>query len=202
MAVPSLAVGQVDIAKLILQQIFQIAPTTITKYASTQNQLLYLLLIPHVILILFLYIFADSVARMGRTGGTHKGLFYLVGIVSYLYLVLGGWYGSILVPIFIGLWQLIIALALFAFVFSRFIHPARAGEMLALGKAIGGKLVEKERTKKRIEAEIKATDRMLREVERSPAESKQAMSYKSMQLSQLRMKKAELEAALEELEGG
>lgn len=188
------------IEKIIFVEILKISSSVLNnpQWAATmQDRLLYLIFIPHVLLVIFIWIFADNVSRIG--GGTHVGIRTLVSIATYVFIVFAGWYGSLIVPIFVGLWQLILAVALISFVLSRFLHPARAKEMMALGKVVGEKVTEKGKIRKKLEHERDAVRRMMREIQKSPARTQEGMQYKEMQLAQLRAKLAEIEHELEEL---
>jgi len=185
------------IEQLIFVQVLKISSSTLAQYPQMQDRLLYLIFIPHILLLIFIWIFADSVARIG--GGIHKGIRALTAIGVYVFLIFGGWYGAWIVPIFVGLWQIILALALITFVASRFIHPARAKEMMALGKLVGEKVTEKSKIRKKLEHERDALKRMIKEIEKTHPTTTEGMQYKEMQLAQLRAKLAQIEHELEEL---
>ena len=93
---------QFNIIEFILQDLLKIAPHIIRDYSAVQDQLVFLILIPHVVLLLFVYIFADSISRMAIAGPTgHRGFKVLIGVAAYLTIMMTGWYGEILLPIFI-----------------------------------------------------------------------------------------------------
>lgn len=185
------------IEQLIFVEVLKISSKVLSDYPQMQDKLLYLIFIPHILLIIFIWIFADSVARIG--GGIHTGIRALVAIGTYIFLIFAGWYGTWIVPIFVGLWQIILVLALITFVASRFIHPARAKEMMALGKVMGEKVTEKGKIRKKLEHERDAVKRMIKEIERAPATTAEGRQYKEMQVAQLRAKLAAIEHELEEL---
>ena len=88
--------GSLNLSNLIFSQILKIDPSTIYKYTNVQDQILYLLLIPHIILFLFIYAF--SIGIVARVIGGHVGFSRMMGIVAYIYIVWAGWYGM-LVPL-------------------------------------------------------------------------------------------------------
>lgn len=68
-----------DLISLILNDILKISPTLLSKYYTPQDQVIYLILIPSVVLFLFLYAFSKQI--VGRIVGEHPGFEYLVSIV-------------------------------------------------------------------------------------------------------------------------
>lgn len=146
-------VATIDLFQLIFEQILKIDPTVISKYATVQDQLLYLILIPHVIIFLFLFSFGIWIIK------EHRGLRYLLVIVSYLYIVWGGWYSWIaewLVGFF--WWKLILGSAFLFFLISRIIPPARAMGLHKLAGEAGASIHEmtmgKSKKRKALEDEI------------------------------------------------
>ncbi len=122
--------GSVDLFRLIFNEILKISPTLLYKYTTIQEQVFYLILLPHVILFLFLFGFGWAVIP------ENKGLRYLVMIVTYIFVVMQGWYGSFLVPLLEVWFWITLVFGLFLFFITRVIHPATAQK---LGRA-GGKL--------------------------------------------------------------
>jgi hypothetical protein len=132
--------GSLNLANLIFSQILKIDPSTIYKYTSVQDQVIYLLLIPHVILFLFIYAF--SIGIVGRVIGGHVGFSRMVGIVSYIFLVWSGWYGT-LVPL-LNTWFVIALFAgLVIFLITAVMHPARAVAIEQLGGKVGASIGKK-----------------------------------------------------------
>ena len=185
-----------NIANLVLVQILRISQTTISQHPGVQNQLLYLILIPHVIILLFLYGFSTVVSM------THKGFRNLFAIVGYIFLVVSGWYGG-LVPILILWWQALIGIYLFVFILTRLgFHPGRAKEYIGMAKSAVSKLTEGGKKGEALEKQIEKLNRQIKVLEKAmrqaagPDEQK-AYSY---QIGQLKMAKADLEHELEELD--
>jgi hypothetical protein len=185
------------IEQTILVKILQISSSLLSKYSTPQDRLLWLIFIPHILLFIFIWVFADNIASLG--GGVHKGMRMLVAIAAYITIIAAGWYGTILVPIFIGLWQMILILALVAFVGSRFLHPARAKEMMALGKVIGEKVTEKGKIRKQLEKQLETVQKMEREVGAMTTSTTEGRQMQEMQLVQLKAKEAELKRELEDM---
>jgi hypothetical protein len=185
------------IEQTVLVQILKISSDLLNKYTTVQDRLVWLIFIPHVLLFIFIWIFADNIAKMG--GGVHTGVRTLVGIAAYITIIFAGWYGTMIVPIFISLWQMILAIALIMFVASRFLHPARAKEMMALGKMVGEKVTEKDKVRKRLEHELEATEKMMTEIQSMTPTTSEGMSAQQMQVMQLKARKAALKHELENL---
>lgn len=177
--------AQLDIFRLLLEQLLKIDPSLIAKYTTVQDQLLYLILIPHVILILF--IFAFSAATVGRVIGPHKGIRYLVSIVVYLYVVWAGWYGTFLVPLLISWFWIALVMGLFIFFISIVVSPARATAGLKLaaqaGQMLGKKMKGKSDERSSLEQEIQELQNELASLQIPvPGETPMAASYRQMRI--------------------
>jgi len=180
--------------KFVLVDILRFTNDVLSRYATTQDRLLFLIFIPHVVLILFIWLFADSISRMG--GFIHTGIRALAAIAVYITIIFTGWYGGILAPLFANLWQMMVIFALIMFVGSRFIHPARAKEFMGLGKFVGEKITEKGNVKKKLEHRAETVRRMIQQIRRQQPTTAQGRQYQEMQLAQLRAELAELEAEI------
>jgi uncharacterized membrane protein (DUF106 family) len=86
------------IEQTILVQILKISSDLLSKYSTVQDRLLWLIFIPHILLFIFIWLFADNMAKLG--GGTHTGIRTLVAIAAYITIIFTGWYGMYIVPIF------------------------------------------------------------------------------------------------------
>jgi hypothetical protein len=154
MAFDYLSGGSVDLFRLIFEQILKINPSIISKYPLVQDKVIYLILIPHVLLFLFLVAFSKG--TVGRVSGDNKGLQYLTSLISYIYIVYSGWYGN-LIPLFLGWLWIALALALFLFFVSIIWHPAATpsgAKMLgAVAKEAGKKLSKDKELEKLYEEE-------------------------------------------------
>ncbi|MEM7820864.1 MAG: hypothetical protein QW751_01525 [Candidatus Aenigmatarchaeota archaeon] len=88
----------IDLYSLIFETILRIDPYTLSRYTTIQDQLLWLLLIPHAILLLFLMGFGRGIA------GGHKGMGYIISIIAYLFFIWSGIYGTFLFGTFCSAW--------------------------------------------------------------------------------------------------
>ena len=160
--------ASIDLFQVIFEQILKIDPNIISNYTTLQDQFLYLILIPHVVLLLFIYAFSRGFVNRFITGG-HIAFSYLLGIVVYIYIVWSGFYGGFLVS-FLATWLYIaVGIALFVFLISIFWHPA-AGKVggALIGKifsTVAEKTVGKEKERDKLEREIRALDRQIMDIE-------------------------------------
>lgn len=177
---------QLDIFRIIFEQILRIDPSLLYKYSTIQDQLLYLVFIPHVILILFIYAF--SIATVARVIGPHKGLRYLVSIVAYIYIVWSGWYGTLLVPLLLGWFWIALVLGLFIFFVSMIISPARAAAGVKLAGEAGKMLAKKPAERKTLENEIEDLQReeVLLTQELAATAPGMSRDYVNMRLTEVR----------------
>ena len=161
MAFEYLSGGSVDLFNLIFNQILKISPTVLYKYTTLQDQIIYVLLIPMVILFLFVSAFSKGI--VARIVGGGKGFEYLVSIITFIYLIYSGTFGTLLVPIFTAWLQIALALSLFLFAMSIIIHPSRGPQLMKLSEEVGksaGKLLwEKSRKIKALDREVESLDR-------------------------------------------
>jgi len=188
----------IDLFKLLFEEILKIDSSTLSRYTTFQDQTLYLFLIPHVILFLFLYAFSFGIVT--RITGPHKGFSYLLGIVSYIYIVYAGWYGRLLV-FFLGWLYIALGLAIFLFFVSIIWHPAATTAGMKLMGEVGKQIAKKtgkEHEKKAIEEEIDSINRQIRELEGERGRATEATSraYIEMNISNLKAQKRALESRL------
>jgi hypothetical protein len=188
-----------DLISLVLNEILKISPSVMAKYTTVQDQVIYLIFIPSIILFLFIYAFSKGI--VGRIIGDHRGFEYLVSIASFVYLVYSGIFGATLVPIFLTWLNIAIVVALIFFVMSVVIHPAKGPALVKAGEAIGksiGKLNEKEKERKAIEQEIDAVKKELQGLrsEESRTLEPTAKAFIQMQIANLEAQKRRLESRL------
>ena len=187
-----------DLISFLFTEILKIDPLTMSKYTTLSDQTIYLFLIPHVILFLFLYAFSFGIVQ--RVTGPHKGFSYLVGIVSYIYIVYAGWYAKLLVW-FLGWMYIALGMAVFLFFVSIVFHPSataagmkmmgEVGKTLAKGKA-------KEAEKRAIQEEV---DSIKKQIAALRAEEQRgieptAKAYIEMQIANLEAQRRALESKL------
>lgn len=185
-----------DLFTLIFENILRIDPSMITKYTALQDQILFLILIPHVILFLFIWGFMYAVAP------GHKGLRYLVALITYLFAMIGGspysYYGSILIPIFSAWWMIILVVGFIFFIASRIVHPARAREIYELGRGITSKITQKGKKEKKLEKQIRSLDSQINAIQASYS-GRPIPRLVEREIDELRRRRAEIEAELSEL---
>ncbi|HIJ98239.1 TPA: hypothetical protein H1009_04075 [archaeon] len=114
----------------IVWKILGISSQLLSQYRTPQDQLLWLIFIPNLIVIFFIYWFSTSIS------GTHSGFRNLFAIATYLTIVLTGWYGR-LVPIFLLWWWVVLGVELVLFIFSGFFKPGGAREIKTAGVGLG-----------------------------------------------------------------
>ncbi len=178
---------QINLFQLIFEEFLKISPDLISKYATIQDQLLYLILIPHAVLFLFLFGFGVFM------GYGHKGLTFLLRIVAYIFIVWAGWYGTILVPLTISWFYIMIGIALFMFFVAKIFHPFTAQNLGEFASKVAGEMADKtigkEKERETLEEEIKMVNDQIRTLEnetRQPGITPMALSYAQMQINQLK----------------
>lgn len=148
--------GSVDLFRLIFEEILKISPTLLYKYTTIQNQVFFLILLPHVILFIFLFSFGWGIMP------ENKGLRYLVMIVAYIFVVIQGWYGSFLVPLLEVWFWIMLIFGLFLFFAIRIMHPFTAKRV----GAAAGKLAEDLGKKMGREKQIEKLEKELQNIHR------------------------------------
>lgn len=191
-----MAVASIDLFQIIFEQILKIDPTLIAKYTAIQDQLLYLIIIPHTILLLFLFGFGIMLMH------EHRGLRYLLTVVTYVFIIWSGWYGSFLIPMVTAWFYIMLTFGLFLFFISKIFHPVtarRIGSQVGplVGKGIGdimnkGKIIEK------LEDELNHVNKRLVEIDQDLQHSPQnpILLY---QKDQYQKQKHELEKEIKKL---
>jgi hypothetical protein len=195
-------VNGIDLFEIIFEMILQIDPSTLVKYSTLQDQLLFLILVPHIVLLLFIVAFSRSIVR--RVVGSHRGFEYLFALAAYLVVILTGWYGGFLVPILITWFYVGLIVAFIIFILSIVISPARTTVLAKMfketGSVIGKETIGKSKRKKAIEKEIdKLESKKNSLVERmNLTTDPTAKGYLSVQIGEIEGKIAELQHELDE----
>ncbi len=150
-----------DLQRLIFEEFFKISPSLLAKYHTVQDQLLYLILIPHVVLFMFLLMLGNRII------GGNKILKRLLMITAYIYIIWSGFYGTIFVPI-MTVWFMYIVIGTFIlFLFISVIphtHVIESTRLLnKLGEKFGEKLKEPEVIEK-LKEDLKEKNRKLRAI--------------------------------------
>jgi len=194
MAFEYLSGGTLDLFNLIFNEILKISPQLLYKYTTIQDQVFYLILLPHVILFLFLFGFGWGIIP------ENKGLRYLVMIVAYIFVVMQGWYGTFLVPLLEVWFWISLALGIFLFFIFRFLHPFTAK---GLGKTAGtlahdiGKRLGREKQIEKLEEELKDVKKEMRTHHPHIKDNPGAAQAYAM----LEQRKHQLEREIKKLEG-
>lgn len=184
-----------DITTLIFEEILKISPQLMSKYSSLQDQMLYLILIPHVVLLLFIVAFSRGI--VAKVLGGHRGFEYLFIISTYLVFILAGWYGMFIVPIMITWFYIGLIVAFGIFVISAVFNPARSSNAMKFFGAAGQKAGEaaglgKEKARNAYQKEIDNLDAertaLLHRMPTDPS----SRSYVQMQISEIDRKIARL----------
>jgi len=115
--------SSVNLFNLIFNQILKVSPSLLYKYTALPDQVLHFILLPHVILFIFLFGFGQMVIS------ENKGLRYLVMIVTYIFVVMQGWYGTFLIPLLEGWFMITLVIGLFLFFMTKILHPATAQKL-------------------------------------------------------------------------
>ncbi|MBU3904582.1 MAG: hypothetical protein KJ906_00325 [Nanoarchaeota archaeon] len=196
-----------NVFTLIFETLLKIDPSIIAKYTTVPDQLLYLILIPHVILLMFIY--AVSKGTVLRIVGEHKGFSYLFQIITYIFIVWGGWYGSILIPLLTGWFTIVLVLAFIVFFISVIWHPA-AGKvtsgLISKGFESVGKKANKGKEIDALEDQLTYTRKTLKRLDDDMRAAKIANDRRTMATlkalySQKLDEEQQLKRAIEELGG-
>jgi len=188
----------VDIFMLVFQQLLKIDPMSLAKYTNVGDQLLYLFLIPHLVVFMFLLSFGKWIIA------EHKGLRSLLVIVAYIFIIWSGWYGTFIVPIMSAWFALILGSAFLFFALTFIIPPARLQGLMGLAGAAGTGIHEatfgKANKRKAIEGEIKKlmAERMALERRLSRYESEPGMRS-SRAINAIKTDISDLDAKIERL---
>ncbi len=111
----------------IVWKILNISPQILSQYRTVQDQLLWLIFIPSLVVIFFIYWFASTISS------GHKGFRNLFGLAAYVTLILTGWYGR-LIPIFNLYWGLLLAVSAFLFFMNFFLPIGKSREREVAGE--------------------------------------------------------------------
>lgn len=152
--------GSVDLFRLIFEEILKVSPSLLYKYSTLQEQILNLILLPHVVLFLFLFGLGWAVIP------ENKGLRYLIMVVAYIFVVVQGWYGTFLIPLLQTWFWITLIVGLFLFFMSRILHPLTAKGLGATAGKLAhdiGKSAGREKQIERLEEELKQVKRDMRE---------------------------------------
>jgi hypothetical protein len=192
------------ISDIIFNTILKINPTLLSKYTSVTDQAFYLLLIPSVFIILFVWTFG-----YWFVGKSHNGLRILISMIAYIYVVYSGWYGSFMVSLILA-WFPVILISYFGFfIITKILHP---GNVQGLNKVVDAgfkKIKEANANSKEIETtekNIEILKRKIKDLEAKQMSMERAGNPRAVAdiitvLSQLEHQKIDQEEHLKRLEG-
>lgn len=181
-----------SIEVIIFEQILRFTSRTLAMYPEFTDKLLYLILIPHIVLFLFLASFGLWVAKGNR------GFQVLIAIAGYLFFILSGWYGSFLAPFIANFFIIWLAIGFLTFIVVRIIPPIYGPGVRGFGKAVAEKASEKtigkSVKKKELEKQLRLVNKKINTVRNQPPGK--ARDKKYMELLEL---KDNIEHELKEL---
>lgn len=123
--------AQMDLQRIIFQDILKISPQLLAKYPTVQDQLLYLIFIPHIILLMALVMIANNISR------EHKMIRNLFIFGGYLYFIWSGWYGSWFAALASALWIYLLGGLTILFFLRYFIPYEKIFSFVELGGKMG-----------------------------------------------------------------
>jgi hypothetical protein len=151
--------GSSGISNFIFNEVLKISPSLISKYTTVQDQSIMLILLPHLILFMFLFSFGWGLMPQNR------GLRYVISVVTYIYIMSQGWYGSIIVPVSLAWYPILLIAAIFIFFAFKIIHPVTVGKLANVGASFAkdaGKHLGKDKEIERLYREIENIDCQLK----------------------------------------
>jgi hypothetical protein len=151
-----------DLITFVLHEILKIPLNLISNYPTVQDKLIYLILIPHIILFIFIYFFAKT--TIARILGSHSAIETALMFVVYLFLIYSGIYGSFFIPIFVSAFYILIFLGALFFILNLFIPPARHEGIRRFAIEAAKMVAQKSKAESDREAAIEAIDGKMREI--------------------------------------
>jgi hypothetical protein len=148
--------GSTSISNIIFSNILKINPSLMYKYTSVTDQALYLILIPSVIILLFVWLFG-----YWFMGSKNSGLRILISGVAYIYVVYSGWYGSWMVPIILAWFPLILIAYFGFFIMTKILHPVNVRGAANVMNAVFDKATSKSKDIETTEKNIKLLDKKI-----------------------------------------
>jgi len=187
MLAQAMSIGGLNIYDIIFKTILQL-PMCIGGSGwgcitgDISHDFIYGLFIPHVVLILFLFV--------ATRGLGHKGLETLLGIGVYVFIIYSGFY-----PFFATLTLMWLVISLFIagfyFFWGRVIHPTRSKELFKLGFLQAKNKAERRKTEQALRSDI---EYLRKELERArKAKDKESIKSISNALTERELQLRELE---------
>jgi hypothetical protein len=198
MAFNYLGSGTLNLFNLIFTQILKITPTLISKYSTLQDQVLYLIFIPSIIVLFFVWTFGYWIV-----GNANRGFRLLITLASYIYIIYSGWYGSFIIPIILA-WFPIVLISFFAFfIMTRILHPQNVAGASDVMKAAFQKATSKSKEINTVEKQIELIDKQIRALDsrQNSTSNERAKSELIKRMAELEQKKIEYKERLNSLGG-
>ncbi len=183
MLAQTLSFGGIDLQELIFKTILQLPQCSGSSEWGCVNgvfahDFIYGLFLPHIIILIFIYLGIKSVQ--------HTGIGTLLGIGIYTFIVYAGWY-----PLFASLtifWLILtIFITGFYFFFGRIFHPSRSEQIFKLAYKKAKDSGSKRKTEDALRHDISYLKKQLRSA-RSQSEKKEIakeLTKREMQLREL-----------------
>ena len=163
MLAQAISLGDLNLYDLIFKTILQLPQCTSDGTWGCINgvfahDFIYGLFLPHIVILIFLYLGVKSVP--------HRGIGSLLGIGIYTFIIYSGWY-ALLSSLTIFWIILTIFITGFYFFFGRIFHPSRSDQIfkLAYGKAKSG--AEKRKTEQSLVSDIAFLKKRLKDARKS-----------------------------------
>ncbi len=151
----------IDIQLFIFYSIFKILPETVYKYSSLGDRLLYLIVIPHLILLLLLWEIVDWMI------GAHTKFKKLFLIVLYVFFIYSGWYGTWFVSLSVIYWYYMVVAYVGIFFLKRFFQYSKIFTATYYGFSWGRKIRESfEKKMKSQKSKVKELEKKLKDINR------------------------------------
>jgi hypothetical protein len=185
--------GTTNIFNLVFNDILKINPTLLYKYTTPADQALYLILIPSVFLLLFVWTFGYWI--MGSKG---KGLRILISVVAYIYIVYSGFYGSFVAPMILAWFPITIVLYFVFFIMTKIFHPMNVVPASNVVSAVFKKATDKSKDIDSTEKSIELLHKKIKQLEAMQDEMEAKNNDKAVaelitKIAELEHKKIELE---------
>ncbi|MBU3897098.1 MAG: hypothetical protein KJ697_04165 [Nanoarchaeota archaeon] len=189
--------ASIDFITIIFEEILKIDSNLLYNYPTVPDQLIYLILIPHIILFLFLAGFGGVLSH------EHKGMRYLVSIGAYIFIIYSGWYGM-LAQLASTWFTIMIVFGLILFFISRIFPPITAQKFGKIGAAAGEKtfaFLGKGKAIEKLDREISYCNQEIARIRQHGQGSREGAQTSMILIAQYEQKKHELENERRKLEG-
>jgi hypothetical protein len=185
-----------DLFNLIFTELLKISPSLINNYSTLQDQILYLLLIPSVIIILFVWLFGYWVVPK------HNGLRVLISIIAYIYIVWSGWYGSWMISLILAWFPMLLLAFFLFFILSRVINPMNLTGASKIMKASFDKIPQKGKEIDTLKKQISILKKKRKhlESERGKMGDPQARSVLNLEITSINQEIKNIEHEIDVLE--